>query len=284
MRYVKDMLSRLTVKEKIFYQKYGYIIFRRLVPQELLDKCNKRFDEIIGDKNQQKEIIVMYDIKDKKTVNKIQDIHADPVFRSYTEYKNILDLVECFTGPNILAIHSMLIAKPPDIGFETTKHPPHQDLYYFPFRPANHIVAVWTAIETCNTENGCLFVSPGTHVGRLLPHHYPKETVNKFYHGINLPSTFNNWVNLEMEPGDTVFFHPLLIHGSGINKSQRTRRAISCHYMAAECHIVDNDPVQETIRSEVLDLTKKKFPNTLMTYADIWLLKSFLVRGIKSKT
>lgn len=27
-------------------------------------------------------------------------------------------------------------------------------------------------------------------------------------------------VFLEMEKGDTVFFHPLLYHGSGINKTQ----------------------------------------------------------------
>lgn len=27
-------------------------------------------------------------------------------------------------------------------------------------------------------------------------------------------------VFLEMEKGDTVFFHPLLLHGSGINKTQ----------------------------------------------------------------
>lgn len=27
-------------------------------------------------------------------------------------------------------------------------------------------------------------------------------------------------VFLEMDKGDTVFFHPLLVHGSGINKSK----------------------------------------------------------------
>jgi len=27
-------------------------------------------------------------------------------------------------------------------------------------------------------------------------------------------------VFLEMDKGDTVFFHPLLLHGSGINKTQ----------------------------------------------------------------
>jgi len=63
----------------------------------------------------------MRDVKDTKSVNKIQDINQDPVFRLYIEHQKILDIVECFTGPNILAIHSMLIAKPPDIGFGTTR-------------------------------------------------------------------------------------------------------------------------------------------------------------------
>jgi len=63
----------------------------------------------------------MYDVKDKKSVNKIQNIHNDPVFCQYTKHENILDIVECFTGSNILAIHSMLIAKPPDIGFGSSR-------------------------------------------------------------------------------------------------------------------------------------------------------------------
>jgi phytanoyl-CoA hydroxylase len=33
-----------------------------------------------------------------------------------------------------------------------------------------------------------------------------------------------------MDPGDTLLFHSLLIHGSGRNKTQRFRRAISAHY------------------------------------------------------
>lgn len=69
------------------------------------------------------------------------------------------------------------------------RHPPHQDLYYFPFRPADQIVATWTAIEPCNTVNGCLYVSPGSHIpGKLYPHNYPTEAgiVNKFYHGIQV--------------------------------------------------------------------------------------------------
>ncbi len=42
-------------------------------------------------------------------------------------------------------------------------------------------------------------------------------------------------VHLAMEPGDTVFFGPLLLHGSGRNRSRGFRRAISSHYAAADC-------------------------------------------------
>ena len=37
-------------------------------------------------------------------------------------------------------------------------------------------------------------------------------------------------VHLEMNPGDTVFFHPILLHGSGRNRTENFRRAISAHY------------------------------------------------------
>lgn len=45
---------------------------------------------------------------------------------------------------------------------------------------------------------------------------YSQNVKNKAYHGVfgfeNEPK-----VNLVMDKGDTVFFHPLLLHGSGPN-------------------------------------------------------------------
>lgn len=49
-----------------------------------------------------------------------------------------------------------------------------QDLYYFPFRPAEKIVAAWTAMENVNKDNGCLYVVPGSHTSTLHDHQYPK--------------------------------------------------------------------------------------------------------------
>lgn len=44
------------------------------------------------------------------------------------------------------------------------------------------------------------------------------------YHGILDYKQDNNRIHVEMEKGDTVFFHPLLIHGSGRNKTQGFRK------------------------------------------------------------
>jgi phytanoyl-CoA hydroxylase len=112
-----------------------------------------------------------------------------------------------------MAMHTMLINKPPDPGTLTSRHPLHQDLYYFPFRPENKIVCAWTAMEKINRENGCLVVLPGSHKspGVLLEHDYPKwDQVNKMYYGIvDLDIKNLNLVYLEMEQGIKIVNHIL---------------------------------------------------------------------------
>lgn len=44
------------------------------------------------------------------------------------------------------------------------------------------------------------------------------------YHGIMDFDPAAKRVHLEMEAGDTVFFHPLLIHGSGMNRTDGFRK------------------------------------------------------------
>ncbi|PRD23203.1 UNVERIFIED_CONTAM: Phytanoyl-CoA dioxygenase [Trichonephila clavipes] len=201
-------------------------------------------------------------------INKIQDFIYDDVLFEYCRLPEILDYVECFCGPNVKAMHTMLINKPPDAGefctlflvfilcYEivifpkylnyslvvffmsvftfywyctlTSRHPLHQDLHYFPFRPADKIVCAWTAMEKVTRANGCLVAIPGTHRGELLQHEYPdwEQGVNKMYHGVrNMDENqMDRRVYLEMEAGDTVLFHPVLIHGSGANRTNGFRK------------------------------------------------------------
>ena len=48
--------------------------------------------------------------------------------------------------------------------------------------------------------------------------------VNKMYHGIRDYDPSSPRAHLDMEEGDTVFFHPVLIHGSGMNRTDGFRK------------------------------------------------------------
>ncbi|MEE9608813.1 MAG: phytanoyl-CoA dioxygenase family protein, partial [Myxococcota bacterium] len=167
------------------------------------------------------------------------------------KHRELLDRVEALIGPDIKSIHNMLINKPPGVD---GRHPLHQDLLYFPFRPADAIVATWTALEPCTRENGCLVVVPGTHKGELFEHENPDwEWLNHAYFGAKGVGAHPERVHLEMEPGDTVFFHPVLLHGSGRNRSPGFRRAISAHFASAACQWVEGlSPIGEGSRPYVL--------------------------------
>ena len=121
----------------------------------------------------QKEVTVAKELQNENTVYKLQELFVDDTLFEYCKYPSILDYAEAFCGPNLMAIHTMLINKPPDTGTKSSRHPLHQDLHYFPFRPADRIVCAWTAMETINRANGCLVAIPGSHKGQHLEHDYP---------------------------------------------------------------------------------------------------------------
>jgi phytanoyl-CoA hydroxylase len=164
--------GKLNPAQRKFYEENGFIIIRNLVSKEKLKKYEQRFKDIANLKVKIPGLLVQKDIsfkdepRNENTVYKLQDLFLDEELFDYCKDHKILDYVEAFTGKNIMAIHTMLINKPPDAGTMTSRHPLHQDLHYFPIRPANPIVCAWTAMEKVNRENGCLVALPGSHKGR----------------------------------------------------------------------------------------------------------------------
>ncbi len=226
------------------YWENGFVVARGLLDPKDLDRWTQRLTDIVEGRVERAEgMLVMKDVMVAKgvvnpatqmeAIAKIQDYEKDPVLDSYTTHSQILDCVERFIGHDVQTIHTMLINKPPNVD---GRHPLHQDLLYFPFRPADRIVASWTALERVTKENGCLVVIPGTHRGELLQHENPDwEHLNGAYFGAaGVDDIREKRIHLEMEPGDTVFFHPILVHGSGRNRTQGFRRAISAHYTALD--------------------------------------------------
>ncbi|CAG4995533.1 unnamed protein product [Parnassius apollo] len=285
---VETSPSYILSKEQLnFYQENGFLIINGLIDFESLYNFKKRFIHIakgVVDKGQitivSEPALVAMGATGEDVINKLQNIENDDIFSTYIEDPRLLDVVsQLIDSDSVVAFHSMLINKPPGTG----RHPPHQDLYYLPIRPADKIVAAWTAIDDVNKENGCLFVIPKSHKKHSLVAHSKTSGSNKLYYGIMDESLAPEaeCVNLVMSTGDTVLFHPLLLHGSGPNISKNYRKAITCHYASGQCHYVPVEgTVQEPVAREIEAEARKK--NFHIDFVDFWRYKNRLVRGVKS--
>ncbi|XP_058431184.1 phytanoyl-CoA dioxygenase, peroxisomal isoform X5 [Marmota monax] len=287
LRRILGHLGGSSVRAVVAHRTSGKITPANFHPQQF----QVAFEKICSEESKPAGLMIIRDVSSvesenipsEETIARIQDYQEDKELFRYCTLPEILKYVECFTGPNVMAMHTMLINKPPDTGRKTSRHPLHQDLHFFPFRPSNRIVCAWTAMEHIDGNNGCLAVLPGTHKLPLKPHDYPQWEggVNIFYHGIQNYDQDHARVHLVMEKGDTVFFHPLLIHGSGRNQTQGFRKAISCHFASSDCHYIDvKDTSQEHIEKEAVGIVDKFYgSDSGLDLKDIWMFRGRLVKG-----
>ncbi len=239
----------LTAHQVERYWQQGFLLVSGLVPESRLRRCERRFLDIAsgvvekppGMKLMRELMAVRGAVcpeSPELAVNKAFNLEDDPALYAYSLEPALLAAVYSLIGESVYSVATNLFNKPPGVD---GRHPLHQDLRYFRMRPASGMVATWTALTRMTRTNGCLSVLPGSHRGALLPHGSPDwEYVNHGFFGIPLDAPglavrFSERRHVEMRPGDTLFFHPLLIHGSGRNRSAAPRRAISTHYAAATC-------------------------------------------------
>lgn len=113
----------------------------------------------------------------------------------------------------------------------------HQDQFYLRVRPGT-CIAAWMALDRCDEANGCLRVVPGSHKWPVLC--TTKADTEQSFTDVTVPVPEGQpIVPVIMDPGDVLFFHGSLVHGSYPNTtSDRFRRALIGHYIAGEAEQV----------------------------------------------
>ena len=234
---------RLTDAQIAQYWERGYLLVGGLIPPPRLAAYERRFIALAGGAAAPTSAMkIMRDVMVVKGaaapatalagVNKLLNFEEDPELYGYALEPDLLAAVRSLIGEDLFSISTNLFNKPPGVD---GRHPLHQDLRYFRLRPADGIVGVWTALTETNPRNGCLAVIPGSHRGGLLTHGEPDwPHLNAGFFGVQ-DLDLSRRKHVPMAAGDTLLFHPLLIHGSGRNRSDACRRAVSAHYAAAEC-------------------------------------------------
>src|SRR5690606_40649915 len=118
--------------------------------------------------------------------------------------------------------------------------------YWTRTKPMQHLTC-WVGLDDVSTENGCVYYIPGSHRWGLLD----KPELAGDMEGINeflTPSQreqFKTKIPIEMQKGHATFHHPLTVHGSYENKSNRPRRAFVLNVFADDTHSdTDNELLQ----------------------------------------
>ncbi len=146
--------------------------------------------------------------------------YISPIFDQVCHNSKILDAVESIIGKDILVGGTTLFIKDPDKkGFVSW----HQDAKYIGFEPHNWVTA-WLAITDANEENGCMRMWSGSHKEKIKEH---KDTFNEN----NLLTRGQTVQNVPLEDttpnilkaGQLSLHHPMIVHGSGSNKSNIRR-------------------------------------------------------------
>ncbi|BAM02939.1 phytanoyl-CoA dioxygenase family protein [Phycisphaera mikurensis] len=143
-------------------------------------------------------------------------------------------MVETLTGvigPDVKCMQSMLFIKAAGKPGQAW----HQDEDYIPTRDRS-LCGGWIALDDATTENGCLWVLPGSHRRGVL---YPQAVQEDRRFDCAEESTGFPWseedaVPVEVKAGSIVFFNGYLLHRSLPNTATAGfRRVLVNHYMSA---------------------------------------------------
>jgi ectoine hydroxylase len=137
----------------------------------------------------------------------------------------------------------------------------HQDLVYWKDRgyPRDEMLSCMIFIDPHSLENAGLQVMPGTHrlgyvehqpfinINGLNKYMVPPQTLSSLYEDYGL-------ITIDAEPGDVLFFHTSLIHGSSHNSSPQSRRII-----LSQLNTVGNEPLDVNSNAREFNLRRAQF-------------------------
>jgi phytanoyl-CoA hydroxylase len=172
----------------------------------------------------------------------VENLLSDTYFRTLSDSPKFLGLGDALLGKPVVATmpeepegqfgSQGYIDMPPGLGIMT---PPHQDLRYQNFLPAEAL-GVWVALQETSLDNGGMRYVRGSHRGGLRPHEVDRDQPGFAMRVADFGARdIADEVSFVMRPGDAVAHHGLTIHRSNGNHSNRHRPAFRMFMRWGEC-------------------------------------------------
>jgi len=227
------------------FERDGFVIARALCPPRMLDRLRSSVDRdlaaSVGPLEYEADVAypgapAARDVPGGHTVRRLLDALArGSAFVEWACSRDLTGWARPLLGSDDIRIvrahHNCIMTKHPDHSSATGWH---QDIRYWSFdRP--ELVNAWTALDSESRDNGGMRLIPGSHRAVFDADAFDSDRFFRADHSAN-----REWIDcalqVDMAPGDVLFFHAAMLHAAGRNLTGRRKRAVVFSYRAAGNH------------------------------------------------
>jgi len=248
---------RFTDDEIGFFRRDGYLVAKGLIPGNYIDTMKRVAQRDVsanqGDIEYEAELNYpgappSLDAEGGRTARRLrQAISRDPVFLRLLKEPFLLNRLQQLLGPHVvmpLAHHNCIMTKQPRFSSDTGWH---QDTRYWAF-DTGELVNIWIALGPETLQNGCLQVLPGSHTSRATAERLDADLFLHTDLEVNQP-LLKTARPVQLEPGDTLFFHALCFHAATRNYSSETKQSVVFTFRS-----IDNPPIPGSRSAQLPEL------------------------------
>lgn len=227
---------RLSKEQVEFYNEYGYVSNIRLLNEWQIDKLNAELAQIADPDHPGNPLFYQFASNESADANSVL-FHALGAWRITEGFHDILwnpafvmAASQLLGNKAVRFWHDQLFCKPALHGGVVAWHQDYS--YWTRTAPLQHLTC-WVGLDDATTENGCLYYVPySQHWGLLDKPELAGDMEGLMDYLTAEQKAGFKPIPIELKKGHASFHHPLMVHGSYANKSEKARRAFVLNVFA----------------------------------------------------
>ena len=243
---------RLSEEQLAFYHENGFLAGVKLLDEQQINVLRNELTELADPTHPGHSLFYEYHSNESADPSTIL-FHALGAWRITPGFHDVLwnprflvAASQLLGGKSVRFWHDQLFYKPAKKGGVVAWHQDYS--YWTRTKPIEHLTC-WCALDDSTRENGCLQYIAGSHRWGLLPKPVIAGELQgiKDYLSEEQKLQFAQPRFAEVKAGEAIFHHPLTLHGSGENKSDKPRRAFVINAFADGVRSDSDEPLLEGV-------------------------------------
>lgn len=220
---------QLTPEQVQFYQEHGYLAGIKVLNDEQIEVLRNELQELVDPSHPGNGLFYEFNSNESADPKKIL-FHALGAWRITPGFHDLLwNPAFCVPASQLLQgpvrfWHDQLFYKPARHGGVVIWHQDYS--YWTRTQPMAHL-SCWIGLDDSTRENGCVHYVPDSHRWNLLPRSDFANDMDTIL-GVLSDEQKREFkpIPIELKQGECSFHHPLMVHGSFENRTERPRRAV----------------------------------------------------------